>query len=160
MEEISSILVVMALCTTKFLFGLAGGIVNLHSQDWNFFTYFLSTVGGGMVGVIAYDLLLMEIVDFIRKKKGIEKRFKMNKKMRRLVKLRSKFGLIGIVAITPVLLQVPLGTILAGTIESNTKKVALYMFISFSFYAILFFGLDRLFGFNPSSLIDALQFWK
>ncbi|MCB0737838.1 MAG: hypothetical protein KDC92_10025, partial [Bacteroidetes bacterium] len=118
------------------------------------------TVIGGMVGVVAYDLLLLEIIDFIKRKRGIEKRFRMNKRMRRLVRIRSKFGLIGIAALTPILLQVPVGTILAGTIEQNSKKVALYMFISFSFYSVLFYGLNVVFDFNPNSLIEALQFWK
>ena len=160
MDGLTGILIIAGTSTTKYLAGIALGIYYMHSQDWNFITYYLSTVIGGMVGVVAYDLLLLEIIDFVKRKRGIEKRFRMNKRMRRLVRIRSKFGLIGIAALTPIILQVPVGTILAGTIEQNSKKVALYMFVSFSFYSVLFYGLNVVFDFNPNSLIEALQFWK
>lgn len=150
----------MALCTTKYLAGVAGGIYNVHKEGWGFILYFLTTVGGGMIGVVAYDLLLLEIMEFIRKKRGKQKRIKFNRRLRRLVRFRARFGLIGVAALTPVLLQVPVGTILAGSIESNSKKVALYMFVSFSFYSILFYVLNMVTGFNPNDLIEAIQFWK
>jgi len=154
-------LIVMALCTTKYLAGIAAGIINLHSNDWGFFTYYLTTVGGGMVGVVAYDLLLMEILYYIKRKRGIDPtKFKVNKRMRRLVRFRNKFGLAGIALLTPILLQVPVGTILAGSIESNSKKVFLYMFVSFSLYSIVFYVLNAALGINPGDILQSLQFWK
>lgn len=161
MSGFANILIVMALCTTKYLAGIAAGIINLHNNDWGFLTYFIATVGGGMIGVVAYDLLLMEILYYIKRKRGIDPRkFKVNKKMRRLVRFRNKFGLAGIALLTPILLQVPVGTILAGSIESNSKKVFLYMFISFSLYSIVFYLLNSVFDVNPGDILKYLQFWK
>jgi len=150
----------MALSTTKFLAGIAVAIVNL-GKDWSAFTYFATTIGGGMIGVVAYDLLLMEILYFIKKKRGIDPtKFKVNKRMRRLVRFRNRFGLTGIALLTPILLQVPIGTILAGTIEQNSKKVFLYMFVSFSFYSVLFYLLFNYLNINPNDILRHLQFWK
>lgn len=153
-----NIILVMALSTTKYIPGIAAALFNVHANDWSFLTYYLSTVGGGMIGVIAYDLILLEILDFIRRKRGIDPRkIRVNKHMRRLVRLRKRFGLVGIAALTPIFLQVPIGTVLAGTIEPNTKKVALYMFVSFSFYSILFYVLNMAFDINPQDLFDVFS---
>lgn len=156
-----NILIVMALSTTKYLAGIAAGIINIHTHEWGFLTYYLTTVGGGMIGVVAYDLLLMEILYYFKRKRGIDPTtFKFNKKMRRLVRFRTKFGLAGIALLTPILLQVPIGTILAGSIEANSKKVFLYMFVSFTLYSVLFYTLNSAFNINPGDILRALQFWK
>jgi hypothetical protein len=155
-----NILIVMALSTTKYLAGVAVAVVNL-GNGWGAFTYFATTIGGGMIGVVAYDLLLMEVLYYIKKKRGIDPtKIKINKKMRRLVVFRKKFGLTGVALLTPVLLQVPIGTILAGTIEQNSKKVFLYMFVSFSLYSSLFYFLYQFLGVNPNEALRLLQFWK
>lgn len=150
----------MALSTTKYLAGIAVAIINLGKSD-NVLAYFVSTIGGGMIGVVAYDLLLMEVLYFIKKKRGIDPtKFRVNRKMRRLVTFRRKFGLYGIALLTPILLQVPVGTILAGTIEQNSKKVFLYMFVSFTLYTTVFYLLYTLLGINPNDVLQKLQFWK
>ncbi|MBI1185169.1 hypothetical protein GC194_12915 [bacterium] len=155
-----NILIVMALSTTKYMAGVAVAIVNL-GKGWGPLTFFLATVGGGMIGVVAYDLLLMEILYFIKKKRGIDPtKFRVNKRMRRLVRFRNKFGLTGIALLTPIILQVPVGTILAGTIEQNSKKVFLYMFLSFTLYSSVFYALYHFLGINPNDILRAVQFWK
>ena len=160
MPSIVDIVLVLAFCTTKYMAGVGVALFNLD-KEWGFFTYYLATVGGGMVGVVAYDLLLMEILYFIKVKRGIDPRkFKFNKKMRRLVRFRNKFGLTGIALLTPILLQVPVGTLLAGTIEQNSKKVFLYMFCSFSLYSLLFYGLYAFTDIRLATVLQALQFWK
>jgi hypothetical protein len=150
----------MALSTTKYIAGIAVAIVNLGNGG-SALVYFLATIGGGMIGVVAYDLLLMEILYFIKKKRGIDPtKFRINRKMRRLVTFRRKFGLAGIALLTPLVLQVPIGTILAGTIEQNSKKVFLYMLISFSLYSAVFYVLYSVLGINPNDILAKLQFWK
>lgn len=156
-NEIVEILVVMALTTTKYLSGIIAGLYN----EWSFPVFYLTTVMGGMIGVIAYDLLLLEVLAAYRKWKGIDAtRPRVNKKTRRLVMIRKKLGLVGIVILTPVFLQVPIGTILAGSIEPSTRKVALYMFVCFSLYSIVFYALYHYLGFSPRIIFESLQFWK
>lgn len=58
------------------------------------------------------------------------KRRIFTKRNRRIVKIWKKYGLTGIAIITPVILSIPIGTIVANSLESNKKKIFLYMFIS------------------------------
>ncbi|MBL7924396.1 MAG: small multi-drug export protein [Bacteroidia bacterium] len=58
------------------------------------------------------------------------------KRNRRVVKVWKKYGLTGIAIITPVLLSIPIGTILANLLESNKKKIILYMFFSILFWSL------------------------
>jgi hypothetical protein len=160
LDGIVEILIAMALSTTKYIAGIAVAVINMGNGG-SVVTYFVSTIGGGMIGVVAYDLLLMEVLYFIKKKRGIDPtKFRINKKMRRLVNFRRKFGLAGVALLTPLLLQVPVGTILAGTIEQNSKKVFLYMFVSFAIYSSAFYLLYALLGINPNDVLQKLQFWK
>lgn len=59
------------------------------------------------------------------------------KRNRRIIALWRKYGLFGIAIITPVILSIPIGTIIASRLVSNRKKVFLYMFVSISFWSIL-----------------------
>lgn len=58
------------------------------------------------------------------------------KRNRRIVKIWKKYGLTGIAIITPVILSIPIGTIIANSLESNRKKIILYMFFSILLWSI------------------------
>lgn len=55
---------------------------------------------------------------------------------RRIVKIWRSYGLTGIAIITPVILSIPIGTIVANSLESNKKKIILYMFLSIVFWSL------------------------
>ncbi|HNR49785.1 MAG TPA: hypothetical protein PKN14_11115 [Bacteroidia bacterium] len=59
------------------------------------------------------------------------------KRNRRIITLWRKYGLFGIAFITPVILSIPIGTIIASRLVSNRKKVFLFMFVSISFWSVL-----------------------
>ncbi|MEI6815023.1 MAG: hypothetical protein WCL14_00325 [Bacteroidota bacterium] len=58
-------------------------------------------------------------------------------KNRRLVRIWSDWGIMGIAFITPVLLSIPLGTIITSRLVHSKRKVFVYMFISILFWSIL-----------------------
>ncbi len=60
---------------------------------------------------------------------------------RRLVKIWKKYGLAGIAFITPCIVSIPIGTVIANALESNRKKIFLYMFISVVFWSITIHSL-------------------
>jgi hypothetical protein len=65
------------------------------------------------------------------------------KRNRSIVKLWKKYGLVGIALLTPVILSIPIGTVLANSLVADKKKIFLYMFISISFWSIVMtFALD------------------
>ena len=104
----------------------------------------LVTVCGGMLGVFFFAFVWKEIEIVwkrVFKRELIAKKIKYNKFKRFVVRFRQRFGVAGIAFLTPIILQVPVGTVLAMRLEKNFKKVSLYMLISFLFYSVLFFGL-------------------
>lgn len=63
---------------------------------------------------------------------------------RRVIRVKQRFGLLGIAALTPPILSIPVGAFLAERFFKNKKKVILYiavanMFWSITFYFIYFF---------------------
>jgi len=66
------------------------------------------------------------------------------KRSRRFVKLWKRYGLIGIAFLTPVLISIPIGTVIANAFEENKKKIFLYMFFSIVFWSILFTSVFEL----------------
>jgi hypothetical protein len=55
---------------------------------------------------------------------------------RRIVTVWKKYGLIGIAFITPVIISIPLGTIIATRLVPNRKKVFLYLFVSIALWSL------------------------
>lgn len=68
--------------------------------------------------------------------KGAPKKI-FTKRNRRIVKIWKKFGLAGIAFITPCIISIPVGTIIANALESKRKKVFVYMFISVVFWSFV-----------------------
>jgi hypothetical protein len=56
---------------------------------------------------------------------------------RRIVRIFKRYGLIGVAAVTPVILSIPIGTFFATRLVNSREKVFLYMFISLLLWAIL-----------------------
>jgi hypothetical protein len=56
---------------------------------------------------------------------------------RQIVRIWMKYGLIGIAALTPVVLSIPIGTFFATRLARHRQKVFLYMFISILAWSLL-----------------------
>lgn len=65
-----------------------------------------------------------------------EKRRIFTKRNRRIILIWKKYGLTGIAIITPILLSIPIGTIIANSLESRKSKILLYMFLSILFWSV------------------------
>jgi hypothetical protein len=74
------------------------------------------------------------------------------KRNRRLVTIFRKYGLFGIAFLTPVILSIPIGTIVANSFEPNKRKIFLFMFISILFWSILMVSLFEIF--HAKNVID------
>lgn len=123
----------------KFMFAL----MQAAAFNLGFWQSLAVTVGGGMMGVVIFAYLERPIMSLWKKMfpgkpvKGI----KINKRRRMMVRVKNKYGLFGIALLTPLLLQVPIGTFLAMRFIGNIRKVLLAMLMSFSFYSFLVMGL-------------------
>jgi hypothetical protein len=64
---------------------------------------------------------------------------------RRIVKIWSEWGIIGIAFVTPVLLSIPIGTIITCRLVHNKRKIFIYMFFSILFWSILITSIFELY---------------
>lgn len=60
-----------------------------------------------------------------------------SKRNRRAIKIWNSYGLMGIAFLTPVILSIPIGTIIANNMVHNKKKIFLYMFVSIVFWSLM-----------------------
>ena len=148
---------VVLVSSLKFFVGLVNATVLF---DLGFIPSVLLTVGGGMAGVFIFAYLDKLLVNLWYKITGKERatKVKFNRSRRFMIRIRSKYGLAGIALLTPILLQVPVGTILAMRLIKDVRKVSLYMLVSFTLFSLIDCGQYYSFGFQVKDfLLTALH---
>ena len=117
----------------KFVFGPVGGYVS----GFNLVTTILVTVAGMMTVVLLFTFfgtwIREQVFNRLFKKKS-----KFSRSNRRFVVIWKKYGLVGVAALTPILLTPIGGTLLAISSGSPKEKIIFYMFISASVWSIIF----------------------
>jgi len=131
----------------------------------NFIQTFLSTTSGGIVGVITFFFLSRWIIDLYSRyfsfyshllktkiysllNKGlpiIVPARKFTKRNRLIIKIVRKYGLAGIVILTPVLLSIPVGTFLATRYYSSNRYLLFYLSGSVLFWSLFMSSAISLF---------------
>ena len=102
-----------------------------------------------VAGMMTVVLLFTFFGNWIREKiipRFFKKRNKFSQSNRRFVTIWKKYGLIGVAALTPLILTPIGGTLLAVSSGSPKDKIIFYMFISASVWSILFSGALYFFG--------------
>ena len=144
-ETILKIATVYFSSMLKFVFGPLGG----YAAGFTVVTTILVTVAGMMTVVLVFTLF----ATWIRQKiimRFFKKRNKFSPRNRRFVTIWKKYGLIGVAALTPILLTPIGGTLLALSSGSPKDKIIFYMFISASVWSVImsvglyFFGNEVL----------------
>lgn len=159
MSALLKLLIVFALSSVKFLLAppLSFGL------GLNFIQTFASTSAGGIMGVFLffylsrgiirmYDLYFRQYVhraihtvaEWLKVKHLAVRFFPLNKPRRKFtfsnrlfVKIRKKYGFIGIVILTPVLFSIPVGAFLVARFYNNRKYNVLYLSASVIVWSIL-----------------------
>jgi hypothetical protein len=150
-ELIAKYIAVVLTSAVKYIFGVVAAL----SAGLNFLETLVCTVGGGMLGVFIY-LYLWELILKIyrrffplKKKEGI----KINNTKRWIVKIIVKYELYGIAFLTPLLLSVPVGVILAAALEESKWRIKRYMFFSFLGWTLLLYAIYTLFGIRVDEVL-------
>jgi hypothetical protein len=152
MEAFLELFAVIAWCTFKFFIGLFTALL----VGLPFYLYFPITIGSGMLGIWFYIYVWDIIMGLWYRrfpKKSIEG-IKINKRLRFIVKVVNTHKLFGIALLTPVLLSVPLGAILADMLEANKSKIFFYMFVSFTSWSALVYVLYITLGDSFKTFIE------
>jgi hypothetical protein len=155
------ILIVFAVSSIKFLFAPALSF----SMGLNFIQTWLSTSAGGIMGVIVFFFLsrwlltlylryfsyythLFRVKIYRSLNMSIPKFVPARKFTRRnrfIIKLVRKYGLVGIVALTPILLSIPVGTFIATRYYSANRYLLVYLSGSVLFWSLFMSSAISLF---------------
>ncbi len=133
---ITEFILVFLFAATKFAMSL--GYMLLPSVNYSYFEIVFILITGGTTGVIffyyATGWINMQINKLLPKKK--EKKV-FTKGNRRFVKIKNKYGLIGISMLTPVLFSIPIGCFLASRFYAGKKTTIPIMLIGIVFWAFV-----------------------
>ena len=127
------------------------GLIVIMSSTWKFAATFpvavylfkmsfvetiLYTNIGGLLGIVIFTFLskgIIHLIEVIRSKNhGSRKKPKyiFTKRNRRLVTLRKKYGLPGIVFLTPLILSIPVGCFLIEKYYGKNKRNFVFLVLS------------------------------
>jgi len=118
--------------------------VAIYLFKMSFLETILYTNIGGFLGAMFFIFISKSVIRLYdtlmsqnrRNKKKPKKIF--TKKNRRLVIIRKKYGLPGIVFLTPVLLSIPVGSFLIVKYYGEVKKAFLYLMISNAAWSLVY----------------------
>lgn len=105
----------------------------------------LITTIGGVIGVIFFFYLSSIIMIAISRFTGRFKKEPSKPKKKRvftwknklIVKVKREYGLIGLAALTPTILSIPVGTFLAARYFADQKKVITYLSASVIVWSVI-----------------------
>jgi uncharacterized membrane protein len=140
-EKLLQILLVVILSGTKFL---TAPITSLNIGFGYLETLLITTIGG-VIGVVFFYYLSAVIMVLIHKLSTMFQKGKSKPKKKRvftlknklIVKVKREYGLIGLAAITPIFLSIPLGTFLAARFFQDQKKVLTYLSASVIVWSVI-----------------------
>ena len=151
-EYILKVAVVILWSAFKYVFGFITALIS----GFGFIETLVYNVSGGMIGVIIY-LYLWDFILHLKRKYFPPKPItgiKMSKMRRLLVKVIKRYELIGVVILTPIILTVPIGMILALSLEHNKWKIKRMMLFSFTGWTLVMYSFYSLFGVKLIRMFD------
>jgi hypothetical protein len=139
-EEILKAIPVYFSCMVKFILGPVGG----YTVGLNLITTILTTVFGMMTVVFSFTYF----GNWIRER--VLNRFFKKKKTsipnKKFAAIWTKYGLVGVALLTPIILTPIGGTLLAVSSGSPKEKIIFYMFISAAVWSVVFSVTIYFFG--------------
>lgn len=150
-EEITywfKILEVGLISGVKFLFAP----FEAERQGFNFFQSFTITTLGGVTGILVFYFAGSLIASWWNRIKAIitsifvrrpvavlerkpKRHFTRTNKM--IVKIKRRFGLAGIAFVTPCIISIPVGTLVAVAFYRKRKPILLYLLVSLLLWSIV-----------------------
>lgn len=156
----------MLVSSVKFL---AGPPVAYYGQlsEFSYFESNIYCIIGGTAGVLFFMFLsthtikiLNSVKRFFTKSGNLKPQKIFTTRNRRIVKFWRSYGLMGIAIITPIILSIPVGTFIAVKLNSNKKKIFLYMFCSIVLWSVIlttFFEAIERISFEELSSSEKIQ---
>lgn len=143
------IISVFLLSTVKFVFG---AVPMALAMGFSFFEAVTITSLGGFTGVIFFVTMSDKIVTNLKKRKEkkiqqqhIQPKKIFTRKNKTIIRVKKRFGLMGIALLTPLLLSIPIGCFLAVRYFKDKQRILVYMFGSILFWSVAISSFELLF---------------
>lgn len=136
------ILSVFLLSTIKFFFG---GVPLALSYNFSYFESIVITSVGGCTGVVFYVYTSDKLIAYFQKRRRLKREKNPNLPQKRkftrtnktIVRVKSRFGILGFSLIVPFLIPIPLGCFLAVRYFNDKQKIVRYLFLSILIWSVL-----------------------
>ena len=147
------ILAIVLLSSVKFLLAPSAAVAAGHG----FLKTIIITFSGGSCGILFFYYMGGWAVDKIscmingskkQDSNSIQKKRIFTKKNKWIIKIKSKFGLAGLSIITPGIISIPVGSILAAKYFKKHPNTIAYLIISVFLWSVLLTSLSLLFKQN------------
>lgn len=133
--ELTQIFSVFLVSAFKFVVGVGIAIGTMHPLEG-----FIVTCAGGIFGCALVTFGGDQLMEFFRRRSRAKHKPKFTKRNRFLVKLRRSGGLPVVALLSPVLLSLTVGCLVALTFVHNRKRIMFWMSAAIVFWGIIFFG--------------------
>ena len=135
MEEFWEILGVMFVSSIKHLLGPP----TAYAAGFNMLEVILYTFIGGALGVFFFMFFASAIKEaylWYLKKRGKTPR-KFTKTNRFIVRVKQRFGLYGLAFITPLIISIPVGSIIVATVYRNKLRSFTFLVVAVLFWSVV-----------------------
>lgn len=150
MSDFLQIFMVFLSCV--FFFGKIGMPSAIIFFKFNFLKVFIVTVSSGIFSNVLFTFssaALLKWWDNYKERKKIGSKKKVfTKANRRIIKIKNKFGLVGLAFITPIFPGIPVGAFLAERFYKDKFKIIMYLNVSVVFWSITMYTLFYFFKRN------------
>lgn len=141
--EVFQIIGLVLFSSVKFFFAPSA----IYLSGYSFFETIAISITGGVLGVLVFFYTGSAIFKFIgdRFYKARPKK-SFNKKNRFIIKVKKSWGLIGLAIISPTLISIPLGCLLASRYFRNDRRTIPLLLSSVIFWSFVLTSLTALVG--------------
>lgn len=138
---------IVLLSSVKFLFAPSIAV----GAGFGYFKTIIITFSGGCMGILFFYFLGGWIMNKLKERKKLKGKVEIRKKKiftktnKLIVRIKSKYGLIGLSLITPGIISIPVGSILAAKYFRKDPKTLSFLIISLLFWAFALTSISYLF---------------
>ena len=142
MTDIIKIIGLIIFSGLKFFFAPS----TVYLSGYSFFETIVITTTGGILAVLVFFYFgeVLKIIFSSKRKKKKEKK-KFTKSNRRFIKIKTKYGLIGLAILTPCFFSVPLGSLLAARYFDEDKRTLPFLFASVILWSFILTSISTFF---------------
>ena len=143
MLEVLRIIGLILFSSVKFLFAPS----TVYLSGYSYWETIAITIVGGLIGVLTFFYTGSAVFSFINERFSSGKKKKaFTKRNRLLIRVKASWGLVGLALISPSLISIPFGSLLAARDFRNDKRTLPIFFGAVVLWSVVLTSLTSLIG--------------